>query len=339
MPRYALPVCLAVLVVLVLLGAGSVVAQHPSLHKPPLALEDRLREGLRKLDGWDLMQLLRTEREIDEQQKQRARASTDPEELALLSEDEDVGVRFAVAANPHTGTEVLMRLAGDPAAAVRAGVAMGVTQDLLAPPQVQERIRQMARQLAADPQPLVRLALAGNPALEPETCDLVAQDADPVIRQKLAENPVVTEAVLRLLAGDSLAAVQRSALLHRSAPADVLEAWSTDPRPSVRLAVCQNPSTPPLVLEQLAQDPDAAVRRAVAAHPATPVQALRRLARDSQIDIVVEVARHPNADRDLLMDLSVDPRDASVRVAAQAGLVPLLRAEIREDVLERWESP
>ncbi|MEW6754897.1 MAG: hypothetical protein AB1505_28530 [Candidatus Latescibacterota bacterium] len=323
----------------ILLGTRRVAAQHPSRHKPPLQTEERLRDHLRKLDRWDLIQLLRTERDVDEQQKQRARASTDPEELALLAGDEDSGVRFAVGVNPYTSVEVLLRLSGDASAAVRAGVALKLSHDVLAAPQTQELCRQIARQLAADPHALVRLALAGNTGLPPETYDLLAQDTDPVIRGKLAANANVGETALRQLAEDGVPAVQLAALQHRSTPADVLEASSADPRSAVRLAVCQNANTPPSVLEKLAGDPDVGVRRAVAAHPATPVQALRRMALDSQVDVVVAVANHPGADRALLIDLVDDPRDAAIRMAAQAALLPLLRAEIREDVLERWQAP
>ena len=78
-----------------------------------LTLEEELRHHLRKLDRWGIVQLLRTEQAVDEKQKLRAQTTSNPDELALLSEDEDSGVRFYVAANKNVPLDVQLQLVED----------------------------------------------------------------------------------------------------------------------------------------------------------------------------------------------------------------------------------
>ena len=87
-------------------GEPSVAAEEEQRRKTEgvaPSVEKWLRGHLRKLDGWGVSDLMRTEQSIDHEQKRRANTSTNPRELALLADDEDLGVRFFVAANPaHT---------------------------------------------------------------------------------------------------------------------------------------------------------------------------------------------------------------------------------------------
>jgi hypothetical protein len=88
----------------------------------------------------------------------------------------------------------------------------------------------------------------------------------------------------------------------------------------------------------LASDQAAEVRRAVARHPSTTLNILERMRADSDLEVLLGLVAHPRADRKLLMKLARDERDGGVRLAAQQRLVPLLRKEIREDLLERWRT-
>jgi hypothetical protein len=83
--------------VLVLLAAPVIGWAQPQGKRgaEPL-IEEELRQHLRKLDRWGIVQLLRVEKAVDEKQKKRAKSTSNPEELALLAEDEDSGVRFYV---------------------------------------------------------------------------------------------------------------------------------------------------------------------------------------------------------------------------------------------------
>ena len=92
-------------------------------------VEQWLRGHLRKVEGWSISKLLETEQIIDREQKRRANNSTNPHELALLADDEDLGVRFYVAANPHTPLGSRMHLAADPDPTVRTGAAMALAWD------------------------------------------------------------------------------------------------------------------------------------------------------------------------------------------------------------------
>jgi len=321
-------------VVLIILGPSRAQTIRPN--EPQI--EEVLRQHLRKLDRWGVLQLLYTEGQIDSTQKQRAGYSAHPEELSLLAEDEDSGVRFYVAVNRHTPLDVRLRLVYDPSGLVRGGVASGLRFDPLASEDVQKITEKMALQLVGDPLPLVRLALAQNEDLPPAAFDGLAHDPDPIIRRELGDNLKTPQPVLSILAQDTVAAVQIQALKHRNLPVEWLERRSGDPSPLIRVAVCENINTPLSVLERLAGDADPLVRKAVASHAATSLEMLRKMVGDNQVAVVLAVASHPHADRELLVGLVDDPRDIAVRQIAQERLVPLLRREIREDILERWEN-
>ncbi len=300
--------------------------------------ESYLREALEKLDRWGLLKLLETERDVDAKQKLRARETTHPDELARLALDEDSGVRFYVAANRYTSLLTRADLAADPVALVRAGVAMSLELDPMAPPTDQQAAETIAVHLAADPQAIVRLALAANAKLTTATYEALAHDVDPLVRMKLAENPQASTAALARLAQDSVAAIQAQALRHPDVPPDLLRAASQSDEVEVRLAAAGNANTPMPALVQMARDASPDVREAVARHPATPLSVLRQLAADSTLAVACAVARHPHADRGLLMALAEDRRDSTLRQTAQDRLIPLLRGEIREDVLQRWDN-
>ena len=62
------------------------------------------------------------------------------------------------------------------------------------------------------------------------------------------------------------------------------------------------------------------------------------LARDLDIDVLKAVASHANTSRDVLVALAYDKRDKDLRTRAHERLKPLLRREIKEDILERWRQ-
>jgi hypothetical protein len=301
-------------------------------------IEVWLRDNLRKVEGWGVSKLMRTEQEIDREQKRRANTSTNPQELALLADDEDRGVRFFVASNPHTPLGARMSLAADADPTVRTGAAMAVSWSPQSPPTTQQAVTTLATKLARDPNVLVRLALVENKRLPPAIFDSLAADPDEMIRWKLAANLDTPGRVLERLAADSRLPVRLAALTHRNLPVHVLTQMATDSLSTVRQAVGRNINAPLTVLNQLATDPDPAVRKLTAEHPNTPLATLEQLAQDAEPTVVLAVARHPAADRALLTELAYRDDDAQVRVAAQDRLQPLLRREIRDDILERWDT-
>lgn len=313
----------------------------PSMAKAEVqtwSFEEQARQQLRKLDTWGLRRLLQAEGQIDKVQKERARISTSPRELIELSTDEDSEVRFFVAVNRYTPGEVLQTLAGDPETQVRSGVAMALVYQPLGPSSELGVIEGLAQDLAGDTQVLVRMKLAENQELPPAVFEHLATDADHLVRLRVSQNPHISQSALAILAQDSVEAVLVAALGHRNMPLEWLEKSIGQPSAQVRLAIAGNINAPVGVLDQLATDSAAAVRRAVARHPNTALQALERMRADNDLEVLLGIVAHPRADRKLLMKLARDERDGTVRLAAQQRLVPLLRREIREDLLERWRT-
>ena len=303
-----------------------------------LSLEEELRQHLRKLDRWGIEQLLRTEQAVDEKQKVRAQSTSNPDELALLAEDEDSGVRFYVAANKNVPLDVQLHLVEDPEDVVRGGVALSLYFSLQDTPLREELKRRIAERLAGDGKPIVRMALVSNTTLPDEIYDMLAADPDPIIRQKLSENVSIPRSSLILLARDEISTVRASAANHTNMPDSLLIELSGDVEASVRAAVARNVNTSIGVLDSLVRDNEVEVRLAVAGHPKTPLSSLKTLAVDPNVPIQVSVARNPQAGKELLMTLARLDRDVEVRQVARRRLEPLLRGEIREDVLERWNT-
>lgn len=301
-------------------------------------LEGYLRRNLMKLEGWGINALMRTEQQVDREQKRRANLSTNPIELAELAEDEDLGVRFYVAANIHTGLGTRLTLANDPAATVRSGVAMSLRYNPLDSRQIRSVNMALAAQLARDDNILVRMTLVQEARLPPETYEILAQDPDRVIRQLVAAHPETPTHTLTTLAADDQILVRATALRHRHADPRVLARMAQSGDATERLALCANPITSISTLDALAGDGNPLVRRGAAAHPNMQLATLRRLTTDPDIGVLQAVASHPRADRELLTKLAFDERDAQVRLTAQSRLKPLLRQEIRDDLLERWQA-
>ena len=301
-----------------------------------LTVEKWLRGHLSKLEGWGISKLLKTEQSVDREQKRRANTSTNPLELSLLADDEDRGVRFYVAANRNTPLGSRIHLAVDPDATVRVGVAMALAWDPLATQSTRKIVTDLATKLAGDPNVLVRLALVENKQLPPAVFDTLAGDPEEMIRWKLASNLDTPSRVLTRLTSDARRPVRLAALHHRNLPVSVLTTMAADGDVDVRRAVCVNINTPLDVLAKLAADTDPEIRRLTALHPNTPLETLKGLASDPDPVVMLAVAMHSRADRQLLLELVYND-DVDVRVAAQERLRPLLRREIRDDILERWD--
>lgn len=302
------------------------------------SFEEQVRQQMRKLDNWGLRRLLIEEQKIDKVQKERARLSTSPRELIELATDEDNEVRFFVAVNRYTPVEVLQTLAADPEAQVRSGVAMALTFQPFGAASEQRIIESLAQSLTQDREFLVRLKLAENLELPAAVYEILAADADHLVRLRVAQNPHASQSALATLAQDSVETILVTALGHRNMPVEWLEKSVSQPYPQVRLAIAQNPNTPVGVLDALATDQAVEVRRGVARHPNTTLSILDRMRADNDLEVLLGLVAHPRADRKLLMKLARDERDGGVRLAAQQRLVPLLRREIREDLLERWRT-
>jgi hypothetical protein len=295
-------------------------------------VEENIRQQLDKIERWGIERLLHAEKEVDQEQKRRAENSANPDELALLSRDEDSGVRFYVATNRYTPMHILAKLALDPAVHVRSGVAMGLGHSNR---RDQAMVRALSGDLVQDPQVLVRLVLAQNPMLSSAIYDSLAKDDDFVVRLKVAGNKGVSPQVLSALADDDNIEVRIAALSHRVVSPVLLERHVGDPDESIRLAVAANPNAPLVVLSRLSADPSVGVRATVAVHANSDSGLLGGLIEDQEEAVLLAVASNANVNRKQLMRLAA-LESVNVRAAAEKRLEPLLRSEIREDILERW---
>jgi hypothetical protein len=231
------------------------------------------------------------------------------------------------AANPNTpGAEVL---AGHPAVHVRQAVARRT--DLPVP---------VYEQLARDP--LVRPAVAGNPAAPPELLTAFARDTDRDVLRELTHNPAIplallielaprartapvapprvaaaTDAELRVLATHPAMQVRKLAAERADLPADVIALLAADPDPAVAAGVLPQAGEEHL-RAALARHGER-VHRAAAANPACPPDLLEPLTVSPQL------ARHPHTPATALVRCLADPR--ARQYAARHPCLPL--AEIR----------
>ncbi len=303
--------------------------------------EETLRNHLRKLVPMGISQLMRTQQEVDREQKRRANTTSNPQELALLADDEDAGVRFQVAANRHSSLGTILALADDPEPTVRSGVALTLEYDALAPREVRTIKESIAMRLSQDPQVLVRLALVKNGRIPVAVLDSLSLDEDQVVRRKVAASAYASKTALATLAQDSVLAVQTTALANPNAPASWLRRQAAHSKTAVIMAVCRNINTPGSVLDSLSVNKIPVIRASVASHEKTRLETLDRMAKsktEKEESVLLAIASHPQADRSLLTYLAYDARSGPVRLQAQTRLKPLLRKEIREDILERWKN-
>ena len=322
-------------------GAEEVGTQERETEGVRPVEEQILREHLRKLVPMGISQLMRTQQEVDREQKRRANTTSNPQELALLADDEDAGVRFQVATNRHTPRGTILALADDSEPTVRSGVALELQYDVREPREIRQLKESLAVQLSQDPQVLVRLALVSNGRIPAGVLDSLALDEDQVVRRRVAASTYASKTALAILAQDSVLVVQTEALANPNAPSSWLRRQAGHSKTEVVMAVCRNINTPGSVLDSLSVNQAPDIRASVARHQKTRLETLARMAKDKtekEESVLLAIASHPQADRSLLTYLAYDARFGPVRLQAQTRLKPLLRKEIREDILERWKN-
>lgn len=108
----------------------------------------------------------------------RARESSDPEVLTILSSSEDTWIRVSVAENPSTPVEILGKLSTDVDQYVRGGVAENPSTPV-----------EILGKLSTDEVYFVRREVAGNPNTPIEVLIKLSADKDRDVRCRVAENP------------------------------------------------------------------------------------------------------------------------------------------------------
>jgi DNA-directed RNA polymerase subunit RPC12/RpoP len=238
--------------------------------------------------------------------KEAEDADAAPERLDELSHHMDAEVREAVARNPRTPGETLLRLvaADDSLASAvlenpslpdaswevltglgQGWILAGVARSDRAPPEVLRTVAdRIAHRLSDD--------YAGD---EDAFDDSEIGDA----LQALAENPRTPAEVLA-----------QAARLNG-------ERTNSD-RVDMDEALAKHPNAPPALLAELARSEDDSAREAVAANPATPVEVLEALASDPEWDVRTAVAGRRELSPATLKRLASD-QDDSVQLAARTN--------------------
>ena len=103
------------------------------------------------------------------------------------------------------------------------------------------------------------------------------------IRSTVASSPKTSQNYLEHLSKDKQSFVRIQVAANYNSPVHVLEQLAQDRDKLVRESVAQNPHVSPKILEYLAQDGIVEVRREVAANYNTPAHVLEKLARDPSL--------------------------------------------------------
>jgi len=221
---------------------------------------------------------------------------TPPERLRVLASQASPEVRRAVAGNPNTPEEVLLRL------------AVHFPEEVLGNPVLELLLLVNPNWLAEIPA-YARGRLLGHPQAPPHFLRWAVRDGDPQALLCLLQNPAAPAELVEKLTDHALPAVAEAARLHVALEASPLEQalwWSEvdldylelrqmvllgmapewaapriarEPDTRLRLALLEQERLPKEVLEAFLFDEEEAVRRAARAHPCAPPETVELLER------------------------------------------------------------
>ncbi len=177
----------------------------------------------------------------------------------LADKTDDCEVLAAIARNPNTPIDVIVRLAG-----------------------------QCLHQIGHNP--ALSLLLIENPNFIE---DIYHHENFSYYRNHT--NAFLPDWFLELAYSHTNYKIREYVALNLKIPVSYLEELSNDDNSYVREAVAWNDNTPIFILEQLATDEQDSVREAVAKHAKAPIFVLEQLATDEQDSVRKKVAKHAKA--------------------------------------------
>ncbi len=246
---------------------------------------------------------------------------TSAEVLEQLSQDAEAEVRRAVAKNPNTPENILLRLGKEFSDDVVANPIFSII--LLEKPESN----------------FFRLSLARSSTLSEELMAKLAVDPDEKIRCAIARNPNTSISLLEKLVEESFNRIFKD---------DEYEDYDFYPGEDIRAHVSENPKTPPALLEKLMQDESSRVRLAVAQNPNAPASILARLAESRMVELRHAVVRNSHTPASVLEYLAGDSEKdirRSVKQHSNVSDAALLilgvlddRSGTPSDVLEKLAS-
>ncbi|MBE9228907.1 hypothetical protein IQ264_26195 [Phormidium sp. LEGE 05292] len=218
---------------------------------------------------------------------------TAPDLLKQLATDEDAEVRRAVASNPNTPQDVLLKLGKEFPDAIVTNPIFNIL-------------------LLENPESLfVRLSLARSSSSPSETLANLSALPDEDILCAIAENPNTPVATLEQLVqnppqiydydhdydgldGSEFGRLLTSVAKNPNTPASLLIQLANHSSHFVRYAVAEHPHTPANILDRFADFRDMEMHRAILRNSSTPATVLEKLAGEEVKEIRDRIKAHPN---------------------------------------------
>ncbi|WP_372846434.1 hypothetical protein [Pontiella sp.] len=249
----------------------------------------------------------------------------------------DPEIQAAVATNPRCTHLLLVRMAREGGAAVRAALAANklqnskITAELLNDPDLFVRASLAGNgaiaanyrtALALDPEPAVRCALAGTSKLPPELVHALSADESAVVRANIyAFGKVDPETLLDWARSDE-AEAQRL-MLNRNKPSpDVVKALSLSPDAFVQEALKELYAPTPSELLAKAESDDEALRIEAARHEKLPAEIQHVLAKDALADVRIALAGNPAIDEEVALCIAASNDPAGCEALAGNRQLP-----------------
>jgi hypothetical protein len=197
-------------------------------------------------------------------------ARPSPEVIAAAIRHKSPDVRVAVATRKDTPEDIMVKLAGDPDARVRAKLVY------------KEHL----------PEALV-VRLAGDP------------DAD--VRMNVSKRFVLSKDIMATLSRDPVARVRSSIGAKLDLPADIVVKFAEDPDAGVRAGITSRRDLPEHIKAKLAEDPDVRVRTHMTSARGLPVDSIIKLARDPEDKVRQFIANRRDLPEYIKAELARDP--------------------------------
>lgn len=234
------------------------------------------------------------------------------EQLAARTGDTALCARLA--ANPRTPPTVLTTFIEHPSAEVRASAAL---HPGLHPREILKLLRDsgpgVVRHLAGNPglksqhqaciarhdDSSVRVALAGNAALDPQVARVLGDDASDVVRFHTAARGRADKNQCLMWADSDDAALQQGLLLRKSPEPEVLESLALSAHASVRSALADKHPPDPTARLFVLDRGTAGERARLAADPSLPRALQRALCQSEDTGVRTALAANPAIDADI----------------------------------------
>ncbi|MEI6892817.1 MAG: hypothetical protein V5783_11660 [Pontiella sp.] len=219
----------------------------------------------------------------------------------------DPEIQAAAATNPRCTHLLLVRMAREGGAPVRAALAANKLQNA-----------RITAGLLNDSNLFVRIALAGNGSIGESYRTALALDPEPAVRSALSSTAKLPDEVIHTLSADASAVVRAHLYGYGKVTQEVLQSWAgSDDVEAQRLMLARNKLKPELV-QTLRLSPDAVVQEAIKEfYEPSPADLLARAESDNEFQRL-ETAKREDLPAEIQHVLANDAV-AAVRVALAAN--------------------